>query len=166
VCLVDPVGAGSVRPVVTVADEPWDSPDAEALRAAQRVELDARYGADLEPGTKPTADDIAVFLVARDDKGRAVGCGALRRLAAGTAEVKRLYVDPSVRGTGAATAVLQALEARAAGRGWTTLRIETGTAQPEAIRFWQREGYRPIPLFGQYVGSSVSLCFERTLDPS
>jgi putative acetyltransferase len=157
-------GAGNVGRVVTVADEPWDSPDGEGLRAAQRVELDARYGADLEPGTKPTAEDIAVFLVARDGEGHAVGCGALRRLADDVAEVKRLYVEPARRGSGVATALLRALEARAAERGWRTLRLETGTAQPEAIRFWQREGYRPIPLFGQYAGSSVSLCFERTLD--
>ena len=149
--------------MVTVADEAWDSPDGEALRLAQRVELDQRYGADLEPGTKPTSDDIAVFLVARDEDGRAVGCGALRRLSDDVAEVKRLYVDPGHRGTGVATALLRALEARAAERGWTTLRLETGTEQPEAIRFWQREGYRPIPLFGQYAGSTVSLCFERVL---
>jgi GNAT superfamily N-acetyltransferase len=151
--------------VVTVADEPWDSPDGEALRQAQRVELDRRYGADLEPGTKPTAEDVAVFVVAREDDGRAVGCGALRRLADGVGEVKRLYVEPTLRGTGAATALLQALEQRAAERGWTTLRLETGTAQPEAVRFWQREGYREIPLFGQYSGSAVSRCFERTLQP-
>ncbi|MEO7981143.1 MAG: GNAT family N-acetyltransferase [Sporichthyaceae bacterium] len=149
--------------MVPVTDEPWESPDGKALRTAQRVELDARYGADLEPGAKPTAEDVAVFVVARDEHGRAVGCGALRRLDDRTVEVKRLYAEPVVRGTGVATTLLRALEARAADRGWTTLRLETGDAQPEAIRFWLREGYRPIPPYGHYVGSAISMCFERTL---
>ncbi|HEX5205867.1 MAG TPA: hypothetical protein VFW27_38555 [Actinoplanes sp.] len=48
-------------------------------------------------------------------------------------------------------------------RGWAILRLETGTAQPDAIRFYEREEHRPIPLYGVYVGSDVSLCYERAL---
>jgi putative acetyltransferase len=65
-----------------------------------------------------------------------------------------------------ATALLRTLERAALDRGWTTLRLETGNAQPEAIRFYQREGYREIPLFGHYVGSAISLCYERVLPPA
>ncbi|EXJ52237.1 MULTISPECIES: hypothetical protein [unclassified Microbacterium] len=41
--------------------------------------------------------------------------------------------------------------------------LETGTAQPDAIRFYQREGYAPIPLFGSYAGSDVLVRFGRDL---
>jgi GNAT superfamily N-acetyltransferase len=142
----------------------WDDPAGAALRAAQRAELDERYGSDdHEPGPPPSATDIDVFLVATGADGQAVGCGALRRLGATSAEVKRMYVVPASRGSGVAAGLLRALEERARERGWTTLRLETGPGQPDAIRFYEREGYRPIPLFGVYVGSDLSVCYERTL---
>ncbi|WP_432534534.1 GNAT family N-acetyltransferase [Kineococcus arenarius] len=147
-----------------IAEEDWDAPDGAELRAAQRAELDARYGNDdHEPGTAPTAADVAVFLVARDERGTAVACGGLRPLAPGSAEVKRMYVRPASRGSGVATAVLRELE-RAAGRlGVTRLLLETGTAQPEAVRFYEREGYGRIENFGPYAGEPLSLCYARDL---
>ena len=148
----------------TIEERAWDDEAGEALRTAQRIELDDRYGSDdHEPGSAPSAADIDVFLVATTPAGRPVGCGALRRLDAHSAEVKRMYVEPASRGSGVAAALLRSLEERALARGWTTLRLETGPAQPDAIRFYQREGYRPIPLYGVYVGSDLSLCYERAL---
>jgi putative acetyltransferase len=147
----------------TIEARAWDDPAGAALRAAQRAELDARYGSDdHEPGAAPTAQDIDLFLVAVSDRAP-VGCGALRRLEATAAEVKRMYVVPPARGTGVAAAILRALEAAALDRGWTTLRLETGTEQPDAQRFYEREGYHRIPLFGVYAGSTLSVCYERTL---
>ena len=150
----------------TIAVEPvtWDDPDAVRLREAQRIELDARYGTDNhEPGAAPTADTVAVFLVARDVGGAAVGCGGLRPLGPGSGEVKRMYVEPTARGTGVATALLRALEDHARDLGITRLLLETGTGQPDAIRFYQREGYEPIDAYGPYVGGTVSRCFARDL---
>ncbi|GAB2958140.1 GNAT family N-acetyltransferase [Amycolatopsis acidiphila] len=151
---------------MTIAQEDWDAPDGAALRAAQRVELDARYGRDdHEPGRKPSAEDIAVFVVARED-GRAVGCGALRLLQDGAAEIKRMYVLPEARGSGVAVAILRELEARADRLGVATLKLETGTAQPDAIRFYEREGYRQIENFGPYQGEPLSRCYARQLGVS
>ena len=146
-----------------IEERPWDDPAGAALREAQRDELDARYGSDdHEPGPPPSGDDVSYFVVATAG-GRAIGCGALRQLDGSSAEVKRMYVVPGSRGTGVAGAVLAALEDAAAGRGWTTLRLETGTLQPDAQRFYRRAGYHEIPLFGSYVGSELSVCFERRL---
>jgi GNAT superfamily N-acetyltransferase len=146
-----------------IEERPWSDPDGEALRVAQRIELDQRYGSDdHEPGAPPSAGDIDLFLVAADASGP-IACGALRRLDATSAEVKRMYVVPARRGCGVATALLRALEDAARSRGWTTLRLETGPAQPDAIRFYEREGYRQIPLFGAYAGSDLSVCYERAL---
>jgi len=154
---------------VTIERVEWEHDDAERLRAAQRAELDARYGCDdHEPGVVPTADDVPVFLIARDGTGEAVVCGGLRPLdvevlGADVAEIKRMYAAPSSRGTGAAVAVLRALEVEAQALGIRRLVLETGTAQPDAVRFYAREGYSPIPLYGHYVGSDLSLCFARDL---
>ncbi|HJQ43687.1 MAG TPA: GNAT family N-acetyltransferase [Jatrophihabitantaceae bacterium] len=141
----------------------WDEPDAVALRAAQRIDIDGRYGADTEPGAKPTADDISVFLLARNDDGEAVGCGALRQLGESSAEIKRMFVPTSFRRQGISRALLGALEAAAIDRGWTTVRLETGTLQHEAIGLYESAGYVRIPNFGAYIGEPYSLCYERTL---
>lgn len=146
-----------------IRDVPFDHPDSEALRAAQRIEIDARYGGDTEPGTKPSASDVPVFVVAYDAAGLAVGCGGLRQLDDESAEIKRMFVTPDARGTGVSIAILGALEDKARSRGWNTLRLETGTAQPDAIRFYEREGYTLIPNFGAYAGAAESLCYERRL---
>ena len=147
-----------------VAIRPWDHPDGVALRNAQRAEIAERYGTpDSEPGPAPTGDDIAVFLVAYTSEGVAVGCGGLRRLDNSSAEIKRMFVQATARGTGVSVAVIRALEAEALGRGWSTLKLETGTAQPDAVRFYTREGYEPIPNFGHYVHSEASLCFAKDL---
>ncbi|WP_117214215.1 GNAT family N-acetyltransferase [Allorhizocola rhizosphaerae] len=150
----------------TIEARPWDDRAGAELRRQQEREIDARYDlVNHEPGPPPTAANIDVFLVAVEpDTGEAIACGALRRLDATSAEVKRMFVVPRMRGSGVATGVLRALEAAAAQRGWRTLRLETGTEQPEAQRFYRREGYREIPLFGSYVGSTLSVCFERELD--
>lgn len=153
-------------PQVRVEPRPWHDPVGAALRQAQRAELDARYGcADHEPGAAPTDADIALFLVASAADGTALGCGALRMMDAPGpgAEIKRMYVVPEARGTGVAVAILRALEDAARARGVTQLLLETGTEQPDAVRFYEREGYVAIPLFGPYVGSDLSYCYARTL---
>jgi putative acetyltransferase len=147
---------------IVVAAVPWDDADAAALREAQRIEIDARYGGDTEPGVKPSADDITVFLVARRD-GIPVGCGGLRAIDAEHGEIKRMYVAPSARGAGVSRAILAALEAAARDRGWTRLVLETGVEQPDAIRFYTREGYEPIEKYGHYADAELSLCFGKEL---
>jgi len=80
----------------------WDDVDVQRLAAEQQAEVRARYDGKGEPGTPPSASDISVVLVARDDGGTALGCGALRVLGDGVAEVKRMYVAPAERGRGVA----------------------------------------------------------------
>ena len=149
---------------------PWDLPAAIELREAQRVEIAERYGTDdSEPGPAPTAADITAFFVAFESEtpdALALGCGGLRQLSASEAEVKRMYVIPTARGTGVSTAILDALEDFGRSRGWARLVLETGTEQPDAVRFYEREGYTPIPSFGYYAGNAESLCYEKPLQTS
>lgn len=150
---------------ILIQDRPWTDPEGAHLRCEQRAEIAIRYGTDdSEPGVKPTAADIAEFVVAYVD-GKPVGCGGLRALEGedGDAEIKRMFVRSGNRGTGAAVAVLRALEERAVKRGWTRLLLETGFAQPDATRFYEREGYVRVPNFGHYKGSADSVCYGKTL---
>ncbi|MEY9933317.1 GNAT superfamily N-acetyltransferase [Catenulispora sp. GP43] len=149
-------------PTITVDEVPWDDPRAVALRDAQRAEIEALYGPGSEPGVAPTAADIAVFLIAQV-AGVPAGCGALRPLESGAAEIKRMYVVPDQRGRGVSGAVLAALEHAAVARGWRTLRLETGPKQAAAIRFYERSGYIRIPGFGAYADEPTSHCYAREL---
>ena len=141
----------------------FNHPDSVELRSQQRAEIQQRYGTpDSEPGPAPTAEDITVFYVAYEGD-RAVGCGGLRERDATEAEVKRMFVHPEHRGTGASVAILGQLEQFGRERGYARLVLETGTEQPDAVRFYEREGYTRIPNFGYYVGSAHSLCFAKPL---
>jgi putative acetyltransferase len=104
------------------------------------------------------------FFVARRD-GRAVGCGGVA-LFPEFAEVKRMYVRPAARGSGAARAVLGQLEAVARAAGQTVLRLETGDRQRAAIRFYERAGFQRCGAFGPYAAMdphaiATSLFFEK-----
>jgi len=142
---------------------PFEHADSVMLRSAQRAELTARYGtADSEPGIKPNADSVTVFLIAYVD-GVPAGCGGLHQLDNEDFEVKRMYVTPAQRGTGIAIAVLKGLEEWARAQDAQQLVLETGTAQPDAMRFYEREGYSRIENFGAYAGEPLSVCYAKTL---
>ena len=147
-----------------IAEEPFGAPDSQALLAEHASGLIERYGADTESGAKPTEEDVAVFLMARDSAGKPVGCGALRALGDGAAEIKRMYVRPYARGAGLGRRLLEALEGEARSRGFDPCRLETGDLQHEAIALYRAAGYHEIEPWGAYVESSISLCFERRLD--
>jgi len=142
------------------------SAPARALIAALNAELSARYPEEgathfrLDPGE--VADGRGAFLIA-SSSGRPVGCGAVRRLEAGTGEIKRMYVSPDARGRGVGRAVLTALEAEARALGITRLVLETGLRQIEAVALYERAGFSQIPAFGEYVNSPLSLCMAKDL---
>jgi putative acetyltransferase len=142
----------------------WQHPASVELRAAQRAEIAERYGTpDSEPGPAPTAADITAFFVAFDDDGSALGCGGLRQLNDTEAEIKRMFVRVESRGTGVSSGILSRLEEYARDAGLRRLLLETGDGQPEAVRFYTREGYSRIENFGYYAGVDSSLCFAKEL---
>ena len=149
-----------------IEEAAWDDAVVQQLAGDQQAEIIELYGGKTEPGRPPSAADISVVLVARDDDGTPLGCGALRALGDGVAEVKRMYVVPSRRGHGVSRSLLAGLENAAQQRGWTTLRLETGPLQTAAIALYESGGYRPIAAFGGYAGDPravTSLFFEREL---
>lgn len=99
-------------------------------------------------------------------EGLPVGCGAFKPFDADSVEVKRMYVLPEKRGLGIGAAVLQELEAWAAGLGFARCVLETGKRQPEAIALYSKSSYVPIPNFGQYARVENSVCFEKKLNGS
>jgi len=151
---------------ITVAPEPFDSADARRLITALDAHLASRYAPEQRfgPNLRPEhiAPGLGTFVIARSD-GAAVGCGALRLLDETTAELKRMYVEPEIRGRGVGKAIVEHLETAAATMGARRLVLETGTYQAEAIALYRRSGFSAIDCFGAYASSPTSVCFEKTL---
>jgi putative acetyltransferase len=145
----------------------FDRPDSDdGRRLIQRLDEDLlqRYPAIVIHGLHPqdVADPNLTFLVA-SVLSQAVGCGALRYLEPGVGEVKRMFVLPEFRGRSIARQILMALESAAREHGYSTLWLETGTRQPEAIGLYRSAGYDEIPCFGEYADDQFSVRFENRL---
>jgi len=151
---------------IEVYGEAIESPTAAALIAALNEELLGRYPEAGATHFRLDAEEVAAsrgaFVVARL-QGMAVGCGAIRRIADDTAEIKRMYVDPQVRRRGVAVAILDALEAEAKRLGVRRLVLETGVRQPEALSLYEKHGFSRMLAFGEYIGSPLSVCMEKSL---
>lgn len=152
---------------IKVSLERPDSIEALNLFDETHRELKARYSADsVEHPFDPhdLASLPAVFVIARLD-GKAVGCGAVRPLDGAVGEVKRVFVQTECRRMGIARRIMAMLEDQGLRNGFTTLRLETGTEQPEAVALYESLGYRRIPAFGEYVLDPYSICYDKGLSP-
>jgi GNAT superfamily N-acetyltransferase len=153
-------------PAVEIRRADIASPVVQELIAALNAELSKLYR---EPGANhfrldpaEVAEGQGAFLVAYAGE-QPVGCGAVRRNDAETAEIKRMYVVPTARSGGVARRVLDQLEVEARRLGVARVVLETGIRNPDALALYQRAGYAEIPLFGEYIGSPLSVCMAKDL---
>jgi GNAT superfamily N-acetyltransferase len=108
---------------------------------AELAELPAVYG--------PPA---GVALLMADDNGTNLGVVAVRPLASGDAEMKRMYLDPAVRGRGHGQDLAEAAVAAARSLGYRRLLLDTvarlapANAVYEGLGFVEIEPYRHNPL--------------------
>ena len=145
--------------------QPSDS-RAVALMNAQQRELRLRYQ-DTDERTEPFDPGVlegdGCVLVVWEEGGELLACGAIKRLDAQSAEIKRMYTRPEARGRGLGRALLLELIARGRNLRYIRLVLETGDQQAEAIRLYESAGFTRIPNFGYYIGTLNSLCYELPL---
>jgi putative acetyltransferase len=160
-----------VSAAVEITRERADHPEVVALLGA----LDRYLGELYEPEANHIlsveellAPDIS-FFVARQGE-RIVGTGAVRRMPGEAAtggmaygEIKRMYVDPTLRGQRIGARLIATLEDALRRDGITLALLETGRDQHEAVRLYERAGYTPRGAFGGYPDNGLSVFMAKAL---
>jgi GNAT superfamily N-acetyltransferase len=127
------------------------SGEVTALLAAYVDAMQATFDYQTSRGMPTTPADFEPghgrFLVVRDDDGTAVGCGGVRLLDPQTAEVKRMWLDPSVRGRGLGRELLTALEQAAAELGAERGVLDTFDVLGPAMALYRSAGWQEVPAY-------------------
>jgi GNAT superfamily N-acetyltransferase len=138
--------------VVEVRHEAADSALARRLLERYRGELAERFPGGFDLGRTVSAEPTeltppaGVFCVLLVD-GEPRGCGGVKLISPGAAELKRMWVDPAVRGRGAGRRLLAALETEASALGAEEVRLDTSAHLTEAIALYRSAGYEEIPAY-------------------
>ena len=114
---------------------------------------------DLLPGEYAPPDG-RLFLALQG--GKPAGCAALRRIEVGTGEMKRLYVRPAFRGSGAGRALALEVIATARNSGYVRLMLDTLPSMTHAQALYRSLGFRPV---GPYLACPTpgASCYELRL---
>lgn len=131
---------------------PWQPDDCEAAAAVIGRVL-AEYGLGWEPeGADRDVVEVEVcygdrggeFWVIEAD-GAIVGTGAFYPIdrSPNACEIRKMYLDRTVRGCGLGRFLLQWLEQRAVTRGLREAWIETASVLVEAVQLYESAGYQP-----------------------
>lgn len=159
----------ATSPAWRLAAVSYASADARRLTQALHREQLATYGFADDPAGTPAGEFEAphgTFLIASPGGGPALACGGWRTARSGTAEVKRMYVDPSARGHGLGRRVLEALENDAIGLGMTHMILETGARNHAALSLYAACGYTRVPPYVASRDPDVNRAMRKTLRPS
>jgi putative acetyltransferase len=128
--------------------------EVRALVQELEEELSANYPPEQRHGLKLDAifHPHIRFFVARLN-GEPVACGGIA-LFEGFAELKRMYVRSDYRGLGVADSLIERLAEAALEGGIRLLRLETGTEQHAALKFYSRHGFQACEAFEPYASMS------------
>jgi DNA-binding MarR family transcriptional regulator/ribosomal protein S18 acetylase RimI-like enzyme len=130
------------------------SRDARDCLAGYAADIDARFPEGFDPAALVRPDEVSgdsgAFLVAYEE-GRPVGCGALRRLAPDTGEIRHVWVRPEARRLGLARRILEGLERAAVSRGYGVVRLDTHAVLTEAQAMYRACGYTEIARYDDNV---------------
>jgi GNAT superfamily N-acetyltransferase len=110
------------------------------------AELNSRFEAGFDPTRSISAEAQELVpprgaLVIARLRGQPVGCGAVKFAKKRVAELKRMWVCPTLRGLGVGRRVMNELERLASEANVHLVRLETNRTLQEAIRLYRSAGY-------------------------
>lgn len=130
--------------------------EAEKGRVVEDVEaLPTRYRAEILSPQSAFADDVVV--VARSE-GTSVGCLVVTSPVDGRTEIKRLWVDPALRGMGVASALIGCALDHAAQTGASPVALSVWDWRTGAIALYERLGFTVVDSWDDRDGL---VCMER-----
>jgi len=97
-------------------------------------------------------------------KNQTVGCAALRKIAEGICEVKRMYVQPSHRRLYIGNTLIEMLVNKALDMGYKCMRLDTLDHMIPAITLYQRHGFYKIDAY-YFNPSRNTVYMEKSLIP-
>ena len=153
--MVSAVAIRAARPDSREATELLAELDAALLEYPYPPE--SRHAFSVE---KLIRESVAFFVASYD--GQLAACGGVK-LFADYGEVKRMYVRPVFRGKGLGKAILDHLAEHARANDVTTLRLETGIYQVEAIGLYDGWGFHRRGPFGNYKNDPNTVYFEKSI---
>ncbi len=125
--------------------------------AASLYPAESNHMLDVETLLKPQMHFFGITV-----DGVARGCGGFWAYA-DYVEIKRVYIDPDLRGLGLSKKLMRMIEDQARELGFKTARLETGISQPEALGLYRVIGYIERGPFGDYRLDPLSVFMEKTL---
>ena len=141
-----------------------DNLDFQELVRALDLDLDGYYKEETSfYGKLNNTEKIKHAVVAYDENENLVGCGSIKAFSNHEVEIKRMFVPLNFRGKGIALSILSALEDWGKELDFENCILETLKEKPYAIRFYEKNNYRIIPNFGDYVKANNSICFSKKL---
>lgn len=149
--------------MITIARTDSDNKDFIALVKLLDAELAEIDGDDHVFYAQLNKTDKIKHVIVAYKNERPISCGAIREYSPVSTEIKRMYTLPEERGKGTATKVLNELEKWAVELFYQKCILETGLRQPDAIRLYEKNGYKQVPNYGKYAGIENSVCFEKEL---
>ena len=75
------------------------------------------------------------------------GCVALHDLGDGICEMKRMFVPAQARGRGVGGSLVEHIVSDARASGFRVMRLDTSHRQDEAMRLYEKAGFRRIPAY-------------------
>jgi GNAT superfamily N-acetyltransferase len=149
---------------ISITPEPPDTADASALVGELEAYLAPQYPPESQHGlsVEQLIKEKVAFFVLRSD-GKPAGCGGIQCYGTEYAELKRFYVRPGFRKNGLGRSLLRHLEEVARAQGIFLVRLETGILQHDAMRLYEKAGYRSILAFGPYTPDPLSVFYEKQL---
>ncbi|MCX2926969.1 GNAT family N-acetyltransferase [Streptomyces sp. NEAU-W12] len=121
---------------------------------------ESKHALDLDALRKPGITFWSVI-----DVDTLVGCGAIKRLDAGHAELKSMRTTPTRKRSGIASLLLRHILTEAERAGFTRLSLETGSADffLPARNLYEKFGFAPCEPFADYRPDPSSTFMTRTL---
>lgn len=133
-----------------------------------------QHFSEMRAGSPPSAchvlpvdglKDPAIRFFTLRENGVLLGCGALKQIEPGHAEVKSMRTADTALGRGVGKAMLDHLVATARTAGITRISLETGSTEQFAAanRLYEKQGFERTGPFGGYIDTPFTRFFTKEI---